>query len=181
MKIRNIIASLTVIGVLIAGSAFAMPNGATQSAQSMESLSLEQRDQWNTLHEEHIKKVRPLRSSLKAKRMEYKALMGNTEVSPDYISDLTSEIVDLENRIEDRNEEFLKISEDKFNIDFSSMTHNGMRSHPNTRGHGNMSNKHHGMQSSGCMMQEKQMCGRMSAPQNNAEDNKNDNAPQHNM
>ena len=159
MKIKHLIASLTVIGIMISGTAFAMPDKANNPAQTFESLSSEQITQWTKLHEEHIKKTRPIRSELQAKYMELRALRNNAQVSPDYIRELTQDIVKLKNRTEDANEEFFQKSKEKFNLDFSSMMHGdngrycGRRngdSHQETRnGHKGMMRDHGASQSKG--------------------------------
>lgn len=151
MKIKNIIVSLTISGVMLAGTAFAMPDTSaktTEAAQfaelaetteategaktprntqavkmdnSLEALSPKQLAQWEKMHENHIQKTRPIRSDLQAKYMELKALRGNAKVTPEYISTLTKSIVTLENRIEDLNKDFFRKSEAQFKLDFSSM------------------------------------------------------------
>jgi hypothetical protein len=155
MKIKNIIASLSIISIMLAGTAFAAPNDSTKENQTLESLSPKQLEQWTELHDEHIQKTRPIRSELQAKRMELRALRNNTKVTPDYISELTEDIVKLQNRIEDMNKEFYEISEEKFDLVFSRMQGGNMncpRSYGNCgygghggmmRGHGNMGG--HGM------------------------------------
>ena len=138
MKIKNIIASLTIIGVMMAGTAFAMPNDSTQateSAKTIESLSPQELEKWNDLHDNHIEKTRKIRSEFKSKRMELRALKYNAKVTPDYISDLTKDIIALQNRLDDMNKEFLEASEKKFDLDFSSMG----------RGYYGMHNGHNGM------------------------------------
>ena len=119
MRIKNFIISLTVISVLVAGTAFAAPKNSKDQTQTFESLTPKQVEQWTSLHNEHVKDTRPIRSELRAKRMELRALRNNAKVTPDYISDLTEEIVELENSMEDATKELLTISKEKFNLDFS--------------------------------------------------------------
>jgi len=128
MKIKNLIASFTFIGIIMAGVAFAVPSQAVESTQTVEALTPKQIEQFTDMHEDHVKKTRSLRSDLQAKRMEFRALRNNAKVTPGYISDLTEEIVELQNDIEDMNEDFFKAAEKKFGLDFSSMrgAHRGM-------------------------------------------------------
>ena len=166
MKIKNMIASLTVLSVLMAGTAFAMPNNSAKSTQTYETLSIEQKTEWQKLHDKLVQETRSYRSDLRAKYMELRALNHNVKVTPGYLSDLTEDIVELENRIEDMNKDFIRVSKKKFDLDFSEMGYDmgnghGMKNMPSCmRGngmnrmhgnyHGNSHGNYHG-NSHGCM------------------------------
>lgn len=133
MKIKHLITTVAVLSIVGVGSAYAFPQNGGQGQnrqdlpknhppiQQQKKLSDEDMAAWEKLHDAHIAKVEPIRNILKARNMELKALANNTKVTPDYLRDLTEEIVNLQSRISKLNDAFYKESSEKFNIDLRGM------------------------------------------------------------
>ncbi len=151
MKINTIISSLAVLGVLTLGAGYADANSLGHNNygnnHASVQLSEEQQSKLDVMCEDNYNTMRPLRSELRAKRMELKALRNNGNASPEYISKLAKEITVLNDKMEDNHMAFSKDVESKLGIEYSAYGHrmsgrDGMHGkyhgRGNGQGHGNM-------------------------------------------
>ncbi len=124
MKLQFFIASLAIL--LWSGTAQACPDFAEKHHSKMgmakvfSEMEPEKKEAWTKLHDQLIKDAQKLKDELKAKKMEYRALKNNTQVSPFHIRELTERIVELERILEQMNDDFIKKSKNEFNLDFEN-------------------------------------------------------------
>ena len=153
MKINTIISSLAVLGVLTLGAGYADANSLGHNNygnnHASVQLSEEQQSKLDVMCEDNYKTMRPLRSELKAKRMELRALKNNGNASPEYISKLAKEITVLSDKMEDNHMAFAKDVESKLGIEYSAYGHrmggrDGMHSKSQGHGNGNTQGNGHG-------------------------------------
>ncbi len=127
MKLKAIITVFTILLFTSAASAFpghGQKQGEASAQGVFSNLKPEQMEAWTKLHDDLIVNTEKFRNERKAKRMEYRALKGNNQVSPEYIRKLTERIVELEVTLDKMNDEFIEQSKKEFNLDFSSFMKN---------------------------------------------------------
>lgn len=148
MKMKHLIASVAMLTIVGVGSAYAFPdnkdlpkNHPPVNRAPVEQLSEADMDAWLRLHEKHAQKVEPIRNVLTARRMELKALEHNTKVTPDYLRNLTEEIVNLQTKIAKLDNAFFEESAEKYNLDLRPRQERTERDHDNDHARGNHRNQ----------------------------------------
>ena len=118
MKIKNIlIISAMVLGLsLSSGFSYAeetVLKTFEEFAQDTNNFA-----KWDKEHQAHIKKIQELKDEKRIKRLEYKAFTHNPNAEPKLISKTARELVMLDRQIKTLNEDFIKITREKYGVDF---------------------------------------------------------------